>query len=534
MKVPLHILHLEDDPDDAALIAATLTGADIASAITCVHNREDFVAALEQGGVDLILSDFALPAFDGLSAIEIVRTRWPHLPVILVSGTLGEERAIDALKSGATDYVLKDRLARLAPAVRRAMQEIETRAAQQRLEAQVIEAQKMEVIGQLAGGVAHDFNNILAVIMGYSDLMMQDLAAEHPVRKYAEEIRHASARAAGLTRQLLVFSRKQTVQPTVLDLNQVVTDADKMLRRLIDENIDLTIQPGPDLWNIRADAGYVGQVLMNLVVNARDALPQGGHITVETRNFTQAEPAPPPTAAMLPGNYVLLAVSDSGPGMTPAVKARLFEPFFTTKPKGKGTGLGLTTCQTIVKQCGGHITVESEVSMGSSFKVYFPCIQQPADIKTDLLARSPLPRGTETLLLVEDEPAVRNLAGNVLAAQGYTVLRASNGQEGLNLAREHRGAAISLVVTDVIMPLMGGKVMADWLQTTYPGLKILFTSGYTDDTLAQAGVLAPDVAFLPKPYTSAVLVRKVRAMLDQPGLPQLAGTVQKTSEFPTA
>jgi two-component system cell cycle sensor histidine kinase/response regulator CckA len=510
MKSPLHILHLEDDPHDAALVQSTLETAGIICAITCVHNRDAFVAALERGGFDLILSDFALPAFDGLSAIEIVRTRWPELPIILVSGTLGEERAIDSLKSGATDYVLKERLARLAPAVRRAMQEIESRAEHRRLEAQIIEAQKMEVIGQLAGGVAHDFNNILAVIMGYSDLLMQDLPTEDPLRKYAEEIRHASTRAVGLTRQLLVFSRKQTVQPTVLDLNQVVADAEKMLRRLIDENVELTIVPGPELWNIQADAGYIGQVLMNLVVNARDALPAGGHITVETLNFTQTESS----GETPPGDYVLLAVNDSGTGMTPEVKARLFEAFFTTKPNGKGTGLGLATCQTIIKQSSGHIIVESAVGMGSTFKVYFPRIGQPVDPATEFLPCGPLPRGTETLLLVEDEPAVRHLAGNVLAAQGYTVLRANNGQDGLNLAREHRGPPIALVVTDVVMPLMGGKVMAEWLKTTYPELKILFSSGYTDDPIVQQGVLESGVAFLPKPYTPAVLVRKVRAMLD--------------------
>jgi len=510
MKSPLHILHLEDDPGDAALIQSALETEGILCAITCVHTRAAFVAALEQGGTDLILSDFALPGFDGISAIEIVRVGWPDVPVILVSGTLGEEQAIDSLKSGATDYVLKERLARLAPAVRRAMQEIAARADRQRLEAQIIEAQKMEVIGQLAGGVAHDFNNILAVIMGYSDLLMQELAAETPLRKYTEEIRHAAERAAALTRQLLVFSRRQTVQAVVLDLNQVVSDTDKMLRRLIDENIELTIVQGPDLGNIRADAGYVGQVLMNLVVNARDALPQGGLITVETRNLTLAAE----NAGTSAGDYVMLVVSDSGPGMTPEVKARLFEAFFTTKPKGKGTGLGLATCQTIVKQCDGHIDVESEPGLGSTFKVYFPRVAQPVDPKSELLQHGPLPRGTETLLLVEDEPAVRHLACKVLTAQGYTVLQADNGQDGLNLAREHRGPPIALVVTDVIMPLMGGKVMAEWLQTTYPELKILFTSGYTDDALAETGVLEPDVAFLPKPYSPAVLVRKVRAMLD--------------------
>jgi len=514
MKSPLHILHLEDDPDDAALVQFTLETAGIACAITCVKSRAAFEGALETGGIDLILSDYSLPAFDGAAAIETVRSRWPKLPVILVSGTVGEEQAIDSLRNGATDYVLKDRLVRLAPAVRRAMQETEARTERHRLEAQIIEAQKMEVIGRLASGVAHDFNNILAVIMGYSDLLIQELAAESTLRKHTEEIRHAATRAAALTRQLLVFSRKQTVESSVLDLNQTVAETEKILRRLIDENIDLRIIPGPELGHVRADPGHVGQILMNLVVNARDALPNGGHITVETGNLTLPATGGLASVEITPGDYVLLVVSDSGPGMTPEVKAHLFEPFFTTKPKGKGTGLGLATCQTIIKQSGGHISVESTPGMGSIFKVYFPRVEQPVDIKTDFLHGGPLPRGTETLLLVEDEPSVRNLASKVLTAQGYTVLQANNGQDGLNLAREHRGARISLVVTDVIMPLMGGKVMAEWLQTTYPQMKILFTSGYTDEAIAPHGVLDPGVAFLPKPYTPAVLVRKVRAMLD--------------------
>jgi two-component system, cell cycle sensor histidine kinase and response regulator CckA len=556
MKSPLHILHLEDDANDAALVESTLEAQGITCATTCVQNHDDFVAALEHGGVDLILSDFTLPAFDGLSALKIAHAKWPDLPVILVSGTLGEQLAIDSLKSGATDFVLKDRLSRLVPAVRRAMLEVETRAEHRRLEAQLIEAQKMEGIGQLAGGVAHDFNNILAVIMGYSDLMLQELGADDPLRKPAQEIRHASERAAGLTRQLLVFSRKQTVQPVVLDLNDVVKDLDKMLRRLVDENIEMTIVPGKQTGRVKADPGYVGQVLMNLVVNARDAMRNGGKLTIAINNVTLDENYPPcgigvcasPGDAPLltpqgkpggtgadnatpqvgsivprgkrthpgaiPGDYVMLSVSDTGTGMTDEVKARLFEAFFTTKPKGKGTGLGLATCQTIVKQSGGHIGVYSEVGKGTTFKIYFPRVEQPLDVAARPIQTGPLPRGTESLLVVEDEQSVRHLARGVLEAQGYKVLTASNGQDALHVAREHKGSPIRLVVTDVIMPLMGGKVMAEWLETTYPDLKILFTSGYTDDAIAQHGVLEPGVAFLPKPYTPAALARKVRKMLD--------------------
>ena len=507
MKSPLHILHLEDDPDDAALIQSTLEANGIRCAATRVQNRGDFVAALEQGGVDLILSDYSLPGFDGLSALKIARAKWPAIPVILVSGTLGEELAIDSLKSGATDYVLKGRLSRLVPAVRRAMQEVEEQAERRRLQVELIEAQKMEVIGQLASGVAHDFNNVLAVIMGFSDLTMQKLGPDHAVKGHLETIRMAAGRAAGLTRQLLIFSRKQTVQPVVLDLNDVVRDLDKMLRRLIDENVEMTIAPGKLIGRIKADAGYVGQVLMNLVVNARDAMPNGGKLSIATTNATLDESYARAHTGVIPGEYVMLSVSDTGTGMTEEVKAHLFEAFFTTKPKGKGTGLGLATCQTIMQQSGGHIGVYSEVGRGTTFKVYFPQVQQPLDAAARPDQAEPLPRGTETLLVVEDEPSVRNLACAMLEAQGYQVLSAANGQEALLTAREHNGSPIRLAVTDVIMPLMGGKEMAEWLKATYPGLKILFTSGYTDDALEHPGGLDRSVEFLPKPYTQAGLVR---------------------------
>ncbi|MGA3144968.1 MAG: PAS domain S-box protein [Verrucomicrobiota bacterium] len=408
---------------------------------------------------------------------------------------------------------------------------------QRKMEAQFIEAQKMEVIGQLAGGVAHDFNNILGVIIGYSDLITADLGADSPLRQCTEEIRHATERAAGLTRQLLIFSRKQTVQPVVLDLNDAVKNLNKMLRRLIDEHIEMTIVPGKQTGHVKADPGYVGQVLMNLVVNARDAMPNGGKLTIATNNVTLDENYSPGGTGVdnatsqvgsiipqgkhkhpgaIPGDYVMLSVSDTGVGMTEEVKARLFEAFFTTKPLGKGTGLGLATCQTIVQQSGGHIDVDSEVGKGTTFKIYFPQVDEPLDTDTKFIKAGPLPRGTETLLVVEDEPGVRHLAQRVLENQGYTVLRAMNGQHALHLAQEHKGSPIRLVVTDVIMPLMGGKVMAEWLKTTYPDLKILFTSGYTDDAIAQHGVLDAGVEFLSKPYTPATLVRKVREMLDTP------------------
>jgi len=383
-----------------------------------------------------------------------------------------------------------------------------------KLEAQFIEAQKMEVVGQLAGGVAHDFNNVLSVIIGYSDLLMKELRPDGPGQKYVSEIQHAAERAAGLTQQLLVFSSKQAVQPIVLDLNNVLQDLDKMLRRLIDENIELTIVPGKEIGRIKADSGYIGQVLMNLVVNARDAMPNGGKLTITTANATLGESNACTHTDTIPGAYVMLSVCDTGTGMTDEVKARMFEAFFTTKPKGKGTGLGLATCQTIVQQSGGHIRVVSEVGKGTTFKFYFPRVDEPMEESIKPGDRGSLLRGTETLLLVEDEPSLRFLACAMLEAQGYTVLRANNGQEALRVAREYKGVPISLVITDVIMPQMGGKVMAEWLKTTYPDLKILFTSGYTGDMIARHGVLESEVKFLPKPYTQATLLRKVRSILD--------------------
>jgi two-component system, cell cycle sensor histidine kinase and response regulator CckA len=374
----------------------------------------------------------------------------------------------------------------------------------------------MEVIGQLAGGVAHDFNNMLGVIIGYSDLMMPELDVEGLPHKAAIEIRQAADRAVAMTRQLLVFSRKQTVQTVVLDLNDVVKDLDKMLHRLIDENVELTVDPGKQTGRIKADSGQVGQVLMNLVVNARDAMPNGGKLTIVTGNVTLDENFARTHAGTAAGDYVMLAVSDTGTGMTEEVKARLFEAFFTTKPKGKGTGLGLATCQTIVKQCGGCIEVQSELGKGTTFKIFFPRVKQPLDITMQLSNERLLIRGTETLLLVEDEPSLRHLACSILESQGYNVLSANNGQQGLRVARECKGGPIRLVITDVIMPQMSGKVMAEWLKEVYPDIKILFTSGYTDDAIVQHGVLEPGIAFLPKPYTPAALASKVRELLDAP------------------
>jgi two-component system, cell cycle sensor histidine kinase and response regulator CckA len=294
----------------------------------------------------------------------------------------------------------------------------------------------------------------------------------------------------------------------------VLSSMTNLLRRLIDENIELCIVPGHDVGRIRADAGHVWQVLMNLVVNARDAMPNGGKLTIATRNAVLDESYTREHEGVSPGDYVMLSVSDTGTGMTEEVKARLFEAFFTTKPTGKGTGLGLVTCQTIAKQSGGHIGVYTELGKGTTFKVYFRRIDQPLPTSGEVVSTAPLPRGTETLLVVEDEPSVRHLARTILEGLGYKVLSGSNGQDALNAVRDYRGQSVRLVITDVVMPEMGGKPMVGHLTKIYPDIKVLFTSGYTDDTIAHHGVLEAGIEFLPKPYSPATLARRVRELLD--------------------
>jgi CheY-like chemotaxis protein len=288
-----------------------------------------------------------------------------------------------------------------------------------------------------------------------------------------------------------------------------------MLRRLIHENVEMAIFPGKQIGRIKADSGYIGQVLMNLVVNARDAMPKGGKLAIRTENVTLDEEHTRAHSGAIPGDYVMLSVGDTGTGMTPEVKARLFEAFFTTKAKGKGTGLGLATCQTIIQQSGGYIDVCSDLGKGATFKIYFPRVEQSLGLPAKAALTGPLPGGTETIMVVEDDPSLRHLALGILEARGYEVLSASNGQEALHVASEHSGLPISLVLTDIVMPLMGGEVMAQWLKTTYPDLKILFTSGYTDDAVIRQGVLDAGVEFLPKPYTPSILSRRVRGLLDK-------------------
>ncbi len=381
------------------------------------------------------------------------------------------------------------------------------------LEDQFRHAQKMEAIGRLAGGVAHDFNNMLTVINGYGELVLGALPAGDPTREPIREMVAAGSRAASLTRQLLAFSRKAIIEPRVLDLKAVVADVDKMLRRILGEDIQLTATADPEAGMVKADPGQIEQVLLNLVVNARDAMPQGGRLTIEVRNADLDETYTREHPDAKPGAYVLVAVTDSGCGMDRATLAHIFEPFFSTKGE-RGTGLGLATVHGIVRQSGGHVAVYSEVGQGTTFKVYLPRVEQRPLLGKSHQGLTVMPRGSETVLLVEDEDAVRALSRHILQRSGYTVLEARDGVEAVRVASQHRDR-IDLLVTDVVMPRLGGREVAERLAVLKPGVKVLFLSGYTDDAVVRHGILEAEVAFLQKPFSPASLSTKVREVLDQ-------------------
>ncbi|MGA8023069.1 MAG: PAS domain S-box protein, partial [Candidatus Acidiferrales bacterium] len=382
------------------------------------------------------------------------------------------------------------------------------------LEEQLRQAQKMEAVGRLAGGIAHDFNNLLMVIQGYADLMTERLAEGDPLRRNAEQIQTASQRATSLTRQLLAFSRKQMLAPKVLNVQSVVVDMEKILRRLIGEDIQLETSSAADLGLIKADRSQIEQVIMNLAVNARDAMPEGGRLTIETANVELDKAAAHPPAVLSPGKYVMLAVTDNGCGMDAETQAHIFEPFFTTKEKGKGTGLGLATVYGIVKQSGGYVWVYTEPGRGTSFKVYLPRIEdeQTARGRDGKSEARELPRGSETVLLVEDEKGVRELAREYLELTGYTVIAAEDGHTALELAAMHVGP-IQLLMTDVVMPGISGRELAGRVKAIRPEIKVLFMSGYTDQAVVHHGILDNDAALLQKPFTMAALAAKLREIL---------------------
>jgi PAS domain S-box-containing protein len=380
------------------------------------------------------------------------------------------------------------------------------------LEEQFRQAQKMEAVGRLAGGVAHDFNNLLLVVSGYTEVLLEALKPEDELYPKAQAIQQAADRATTLTRQLLAFSRKQMLELKVVDVNAIVSDMERLLRPLIGENVELTTRLLPNLGHTRADAGQLEQVIMNLVVNAKDAMPQGGRITIQTSGVKFEQGARLEHSLVPPGDYVMLSVSDTGTGMDKETQSRIFEPFFTTKEKGKGTGLGLSTVYGIVKQSGGYIFANSSLGQGTTFRIYLPRVTDAAAHSGPVKAASAAGGGCETVLLVEDEESVRQLVRETLLASGYKVLEADNGEAGLRQVRERQGA-IDMIITDVVMPGMSGRELANQVTADWPKIKVLYLSGYIEDAIIHDGVLEPGTAFLQKPFTLQALSRKVREVL---------------------
>jgi two-component system, cell cycle sensor histidine kinase and response regulator CckA len=767
MKSPLHILHLEDDPNDAALIKSSLEAGGLVSVVNCVDNERDFVAALERGGIDVVFSDYSLPGFDGAAAIDIVHAGWPDLPVILISGTHGEEAAIDSIKGGATDYVLKEHLARLIPSVHRALQQVEERnalkhakenlirlaaivessddaiigkdmngiisswnkgaekifgysasemlggtlkrlipadrmdedtsflkrttnvesipqfetlrqtkggklldvsvtispikdaggkiigtskvarditerkriearfrrlvdsnaqgvffwniagtitdandaflkligysrkdlksgiikwsaitppeyesidqralqevadigfcamyekefickdgtrvpilvgaanfednpdegvcfvldlTAHKKLELQFRQSQKMEAVGQLASGVAHDFNNILAVIQIQADLLNSENTLSAEQHDFAREIGKAAQRAANLTRQLLLFGRQQAMQPRELDLSVTINNMMQILRRTLGENIEMQFKFAMQALYINADPGMIDQVLLNLAVNARDAMNSSGKLIIETSAVEFDETAPAQSPQIRPGKFISLSVSDTGSGIAPENLAKIFDPFFTTKEVGKGTGLGLATVFGIVQQHQGWINVYSEVGKGTTFRIYFPRLARISDQKFMTPVMEAGRGGNETILLVEDEPTLRQSVKTVLLRLGYRVLDAAKGMEALEIWKQKRDE-IQLVLTDMVMPGgISGMQLGERLLKENPKLKIIYASGYSSEIVDKKFPLKEGVNFLVKPFEMRKLAKTVRDSLDNAPQDQTVGNTIK-------
>ena len=636
----IRILHVEDVPADAELAERELIKAGITFDIRRVETREAFLAGIADFVPDLILSDYRLPEFDGMQALRLAGEHAPNVPVIITTGSVNEETAVDCMKAGAVDYVLKEQLGRLGTAVRSALErqrlrverrraekdisrlnaELEEALAWQRqifegsrdaafvsdeqarfvavnraaaeltgysreellgmgipdlhdepdlaayrafhqrilrgeqilsgalirrkdgskvtvefnnrlitiggrrfmhtagrdmterlqLEAQLRQAQKMEAVGRLAGGVAHDFNNLLTVIQGYAELLGASLSNDPERSESLGEIVRAAERAAALTRQLLAFSRRQVLETRVLDLAAVVADTEKMLRRLIGEDVEVVVVKPATLGRVKADPGQIEQVLLNLAVNARDAMPGGGRLTVELADVTLDAPFTTSHDSIPSGRYVVVSVRDTGNGMDAETLSHLFEPFFTTKEKGKGTGLGLATVFGIVKQSGGYVDVASAPGAGTTIRVYLP--RSDARTTSGVRPRVSSRAGSETVLVVEDEGPVRNLVRAVLERKGYAVLAAQDGAAALELVDKHTGV-IHVLLTDVVMPGMNGRELAALVTARRPKVKVIFMSGYTADVPAEFGVEGGP-AFFSKPFNERALTAKLREVLD--------------------
>ena len=515
----MRVLLIEDNEDDFCLIREMLQERREAEVdLEWVDRLGSGLTQLAHGKVDLVLLDLSLPDSHGLETLDKIQIEAPDVPIVVLTELDDEAMAVQAVRRGAQDYLVKGQLDgyALSRAVRYAVERKQAERALRESEARLRQSQKMEGIGQLAGGIAHDFNNFLTVINSYSDMLLGELDFSNPfARKGLEQIKEAGHRAALLTRQLLLFSRQQVLEPKVLDLNEVVSNIAKLLRRLIGEDITQVLCLHPALGRVKIDPGQMEQVIMNLAVNARDAMAGGGQLTIETANIELDNAYVRKHALVQPGPYVMLSVSDTGCGMDAGTQAHIFEPFFTTKGPGKGTGLGLATVHGIVKQSGGSIGVSSDLGKGTTFKIYFPRIEGAAERLEPLSAPNAALRGSETILLVEDEEMVRALAQAILERYGYTVLAAKHVNDALRIAQAGP-QAIHLLLTDTIMPGMNGPELAQQVLAIRPEMKVLYMSGYTDKAFTSTAAWEPGTAFLQKPFTPQTLGRKVRETLAVP------------------
>jgi two-component system, cell cycle sensor histidine kinase and response regulator CckA len=509
----VRLLVVDDDPQAQALIEMALVDAHFDRVLEVVPTAAEGMRRIEDDEHDCYLVDYRLPDGNGLELIHEAKAQGATKPFILMTGYGSGDIDEAALKEGVADYVEKHMLAtHLERSIRYALRNWQADRALHDREDRLRQAQKMEAIGRLAGGVAHDFNNLLTAIIGYTDIIFERLPEDDQTRRDVGEIRKAADRAAALTRQLLAFGRKQFLHPEVLDLNETVTSLMQMLPRVIGEHIQTLPRLAPNLRRVQADRSQMEQVLVNLVLNARDAMPTGGVVTIETSD-TELTPAriAADGLSVQPGPYVQLTVTDTGTGMDAKTRAHAFEPFFTTKPTGKGTGLGLATVYGIVDQSGGAITIQTALGHGTSIRIYLPAVAAPIEIRPV----DPTPAityGTESILLVEDNDAVRELAQRTLKARGYAVIEARNGDEAIDLVA--RGARAQLLLTDVVMPGLSGPNLAARLLQQNPRLRVLYMSGFNEDSAAAHGTFWGGVPLLQKPFTPNQLAERVRVALD--------------------
>jgi two-component system, cell cycle sensor histidine kinase and response regulator CckA len=511
MSVPLRVLMVEDSEDDVALLGRELGRGGYEVTFRRVDSPAGMREAIEREKWDLVICDHSMPHFSGTDALKLLRAKNSEIPFIFVSGTIGEETAVAALKMGAQDYVMKNNLKRLVPAIQRELREVEQRRERKDLEIQVQRLQKFEAIGRLAGGIAHDFNNALGVILGWAQLGYDEASSDSGAREKFRVIRDQAKHSAELTSQLLAFARRQVLRRQSISLNHLVPETKSLLQTAIGEQIEFKIALASDLQVTSADPTQIQQVLMNLCLNARDAMPEGGHLIIETRNVEIDEDFCRAHTYGRPGSYVSLSVSDTGLGMDAAILDRIFEPFFTTKEMGRGTGLGLATVYGIVKQHDGFVNVYSEPGQGTTFRVYLPAtVGTPQS--GPVAAPEGAPSGTETILVAEDHEGLRELARHALASQGYRVILASDGLDAVRLFKQHSNE-IHLALLDVLMPGLSGPEAYQQMCAVRADLPVIFTSGHTSESpllkIKDGGI------FLQKPYPPQILCRAVRNTLDR-------------------